>query len=418
MAGGSGRVSGRLVYVVGRFPSVSETFILREMEELERRGLHLSILSLEPGDEVVHERAAALADRTVYRPSPLSLGSLLAVVWTSVMRPFGYASALLFVLSGSVRWPRTAGELVRSLVAAAFFACALRGSRPRHVHAHFASMPATVGLLLAHILETTFSFSAHARDLFTDEALLIDRKLRGAEFVAVCTRYGLEHLRRQHPVSVGGRLNLIHHGVDVVELMPLPHPEPSDEAPLILSIGRLVEKKGFPILLRAAAILRQRGVDFDLRIVGSGPESDDLRRLASGLALGECVRFDGAMAYERLMPIFQRASLFVLASVVGGDGDRDGLPNVLLEALALGVPVVSTRVSAIPELIEHEETGLLARPGDAQDLAEQMERMLFDEELRAKVIEQGRMAVVTRFDVKENVAQLADLFTAVMSRRR
>ena len=414
----SGGAAERLVYVVGSFPSLSETFILREIEELERRGLRIAIMSLEPGDEVVHERAAALADRVVHRASPLSLGSLLAQVHTAFTRPFGYAGALWFVIVNTLRRPRAGGELLRSLIAAAFFACALRGVRPRHVHAHFASMPATVGLLLALMLETAFSMSAHARDIFTDEALLLERKLREAEFVAVCTNAGLEHLRRQYPMSAGGRLNLIYHGVDVVELMPPPHPEPEDGPPMILSVGRLVEKKGFPILLRAAAILREHGVEFVLRIVGSGPDADDLRRLATGLALSECVQLDGAMPHERLMGVFPRAAMFVLASVVASDGDRDGLPNVLLEALALGVPAVSTRVSAIPELIVHEETGLLARPGDPEDLAEQMERMLFDEELRAQVIEQGRMAVVTRFDVRENAAQLADLFTAVMSRRR
>ena len=200
--------------------------------------------------------------------------------------------------------------------------------------------------------------------------------------------------------------------------MPLSNPEPSDEPPLILSIGRLVEKKGFPILLRAAAMLRREGIDFRLRIIGTGPDEPDLRRLASGLALEECVQFDGPVPHEELLPLFRTADLFVLASIVASDGDRDGLPNVLLEALALGVPVVSTRVSAIPELIEHEETGLLVNPGDPGGLAEQMERLLFDEQLRAKVIEQGRREVVTRFDVKENVAKLADLFTEVMKRRR
>lgn len=414
----SGASGGRLVYVMGRFPSLSETFILREIEELERRGLSLSLMSLEPGEEVVHERARALAARTIYRPAPLSLGTLLAVAWVTLTRPFGYASALLFVARNGLRTPRAAGELVRSLLAAAFFACALRGKRVRHVHAHFASMPATVGLLLAHILETTCSFSAHARDLFTDETVLLERKLREAEFVAVCTEYGLEHLRRQFPVSGGDRLHLVYHGVDAVELMPLPQPEPPAGPPEILSVGRLVEKKGFPFLLRAAAILRRRGVDFVLRIVGAGPDAEDLRRLAAGLALGDAVRFDGPMPHEQLLPIFRRAAVFALASVVASDGDRDGLPNVLLEALALGVPVVSTRVSAIPELIEHEETGLLAKPGDADDLADQLERMLFDEELRARVIEQGRTRVVTRFDVRENVALLADRFTAAMARRR
>ena len=409
---------GRLVYVLGSFPSLSETFILREILELERRGLRISILSLEPGEAVVHADALGLAERTVYRPSPLSLRSLLAGLVTLILRPFGTIGATLYAVKCILGAPNAAEEIIRSMAAAAFFACALRGTKPRHVHAHFASMPATVGLLLAHILETTFSVSAHARDLFAGETVLMDRKTREAEFVAVCTEAGLEHLRRQHPMSASGRLNLIYHGVDVVELMPLPSSEPSDDVPLVLSIGRLVEKKGFPVLLRAAALLRKRGISFRLQIVGAGPDEADLRRLVTGLSLENCVELSGAIEHERLIPLFRRAAVFVLASVVASDGDRDGLPNVLLEALALGVPAVSTRVSAIPELIEHEETGLLAKPGDAEDLADQIERMLFDEELRAKVVEQGRLAVVTRFDVKENVLKLADLFASVMSRRR
>lgn len=406
----------RLVYVLGRFPSVSETFILREMKALEERGLRLSLLSLEPGDETVHAEARGLAERTVYRPRPLSLRSLLAQPLALLLRPVGYLSALLFALRAGARAPVAIPELLRGLLAAGFFACALRGRRVRHVHAHFASMPATVGVLLAHMLDTTFSFAAHARDLFTGESLLLERKLREAEFVTVCTRYGMDYLRRQHPVAVGERLNLIYHGVDIVELMPLPG-ELADP-PLILSVGRLVEKKGFPILLRAAAILRSRGTDFELHIVGDGPEADELQALARGLGLGDCTHFRGEMPHEQLIPLFARATLFVLASVVAGDGDRDGLPNVFVEALALGVPAVGTKVSAISEIIEHEQTGLLAQPGDPEDLSERMERLILDEQLRARVIDRGRRLAVTRFDIQQNVEALARLFERVMARRR
>jgi len=412
------RGTGRIVYVLGTFPSLSETFILREIRQLQERGLRISIMSLEPGEDVADKGAEALAADAVYRPSPVSGRSILANLLAAIIYPFGYVSALGFVVRGSLRAPKVAGELVRSLAAAGFFCCALRGRTPRHVHAHFASMPATVGLLMALMLETGYSISAHARDIFTDEAIMLDRKLREAEFVAVCTEYGLEELRRRHPVSSGERLNLVYHGVDVTELAPAPAKERVSEPVEILSVGRLVEKKGFPILLRAVAILKQRGVAFRLRIVGTGPEEEDLRRMTTGLALNEEVLFEGAMPHEKLLPLFRSADLFALASVVAADGDRDGLPNVLLEALALGIPAVSTRLSAIPELIRHEETGLLAEPGNAEDLAEQMERMLFDEQLRARVIEQGRREIVRRFDVNENVAKLAELLRAAMSRRR
>jgi len=405
-----------LVYVLGKFPSISETFILREMQALEGRGRRLCVLSLEPSHETVHADARGLAERTVYRPAPLSVRSLLAQLLAALSHPLGYLSALAFALRAGARAPGAIPELLRSLWAAGYFACALRGRRARHVHAHFASMPATVGLLLAHILGTTFSFSAHARDIFTGESLVLERKLGEAEFVTVCTRYGLDYLRRQHPVAVGERLNLIYHGVNIVELMPLPA-RPA-EPPIILSVGRLVEKKGFPILLRAAAILRSTGLDFELHIVGDGPDADDLRHLAGGLGLSDCTRFHGSMPHEELIPLFQSATLFTLASVVASDGDRDGLPNVFVEALALGIPAVGTNVSAIPEIIEHERTGLLARPGDPEDLADAMERLVLDEQLRARVIEQGRRLVLTKFDIQQNVGALLKLFERVMSRRR
>jgi len=406
----------RLVYVMGKFPSVSETFILREMQALEQRALRLYVLSLEPGDKTVHADARDLAQRTIYRPAPLSLRSLLAQAFAMLLHPLGYLGAVLFALRGAAGTPGGAYELMSSLLAAGFFVCALRGTRPRHVHAHFASMPTTVGLMLAHMLDISFSFSAHARDIFTNESILLERKLQEAEFVTVCTRYGLDYLRQQHPVAVGERLNLVYHGVDIVELMPVPS-QPADP-PIILSVGRLVEKKGFPILLRAAAILRSTGADFELHIVGDGPEEEDLRRLAHGLGLGDCTRFHGVMAHEDLIPLFQQAALFVLASIIASDGDRDGLPNVLIEALGLGIPAVGTRVSALSEILEHGQTGLLARPGDPEDLAHQMERLLYDEELRARVIDRGRRLVVTKFDIQQNVQALAELLERVTVRRR
>jgi len=408
----------RLVYVLGKFPSLSETFILREMRELEERGLKLCICSLEPGDEIVHADARELATRTVHRPRPLSFRSLLGLLAAPLLYPFGYLECWLYMARLCVLRPRAAGELIRSHIAAASFACSLRGRDVRHVHAHFASMPSTVGLLLAHMLDRSFSLSAHARDLFTDETVLLDLKLREAEFVTVCTEYGLEHIRRHYPMAAGERLKLLYHGIDVVENMPLPQPEPRTGPPQIISVGRLVEKKGYPILLRAAAILQQRGIEFELHIVGSGPDEEDLRSLVRGMGLSEIVHMHGPMLHEELMPMLQRASMFVMACVVARDGDRDGLPNVFLEALAMGIPAVGTKVSAIPELIVHEKTGLLAAQGDPDDLADQMERMLYDEELRATVIEQGRLAVVTKFDVKQNVGAMAKLLDKVMAHRR
>ena len=183
---------------------------------------------------------------------------------------------------------------------------------------------------------------------------------------------------------------------------------------MILSVGRLVEKKGFPILLRAAGILRSRGAEFRLVIIGEGPDRADLQSLATGLGLADLVEFRGAQSAEAVRLAYTEADVFALASIVAHDQDRDGLPNVLLEALACGVPAVTTRVSAIPELIEPEETGLLAKPGDPEDLADQLERMLFDDELRAVVSRLGRERVAQRFRLERSVAHMAELLEGAL----
>ena len=407
------RPSPQIAYVLDEFPSLSELFILREMQGLrERHELRLAPVALRRGRhrEAYSQAAEEMVEEGVFRPSRhwglWLLPALVALRW-----PGGYLSALGLVVRQGFRRPALLRELVSALLSAGYFALRLPRSL-RHVHANFASMPSTVGLLLAEIRGTGFSFSAHARDLFTEEAHFLDLKLPEAEFVTVCTAYGRDTLLRRHPLASGGKVHLVYHGVDVSHYSPV---SPSRSAlPVILSVGRLVEKKGFPILLRAAGILRARGIEFRLVIIGEGPERADLPRLATGLGVAEVTEFRGAQTGEQVRQAYAEAEVFVLASVVASDQDRDGLPNVLLEALACGVPAVATRVSAIPELIEPEETGLLAKPGDPEDFAEQLERMLFDDELRATVSRLGRERVVQHFRLERSVAHMAELLRSAL----
>ena len=400
---------GALAVVLGEFPSTSETFILREMLELERQGFRIVPFALAaPEEAAAHADAAELAARTLYRPPPLSLTCLLRQGLALVRYPAGYLSALLFVLRHALRAPGTARELVGSLLTAVCFALAApRRPQLRHVHAQFCSAPATVGLLLAEVLGVTFSMSCHARDIFTRESILLGRKLSEAEFAAVCTRHGQERLQRQHPLVAGDNVHLLYHGIDPSRFMPPLEPPPAPR--VVLSVGRLVPKKGFDILLRAAALARSHGAEFELHIVGEGPERDDLEHLAVGLGLRDTVVFHGRMTQEQLLPLYARAHVFALASVVTEDGDRDGLPNVLLEALAMGVPTVGAATGGIPEIIEHEQTGLLAKPGDPEDLAQQLERIIYDEELRDRVRRAGRERIIMEFDITRNAEKLAAL---------
>ena len=414
----AGRRSGsgmrpRLVYVLGEFPSISETFILREMTALEEMGYHLLPLSMErPPEGPVHADALPFVERAIDRPPPFSRLAFGGLLRTLLQRPLGLMSALLFTCRHALGHPRYARELVSAFMAAVFFASRLSARDSRHVHAHFASYPATVGLLLAEICGSSFSMSCHAQDIFGQRTILLPRKMGEAEFVSVCTRHGLERLQRLYTLSSTDKLHLIYHGIDVSRIESQPHVE--YPVPLIVSVGRLVEKKGFPFLLQAAAVLHGRGVQFELIIVGDGPMRDELERMASGVGLREKVVFAGHLTQEQIAHVYRRADAFCLASIVAKDGDRDGLPNVILEAMAYGVPVVASNLSAIPEAVIHEETGLLASPGSANELATQLERVLSDRDLRSRLISNARQKVEEEFDLRKNTVRLGALFAGVV----
>jgi len=403
----SGRA--RVVYVLGQFPSLSETFILREMVALEEMGFTILPLSMEAAPpDPPHAQAEPFARRTRYRPRPLSGATVGGLIRTFFQRPLGLASGLWFLMRTLIVHPGCARELLSAFAAALYFASQLSPREARHVHAHFASYPATVGLMLTELCGCGFSISCHAQDVFGPGTILAAQKFREADFVAVCTRHGMERLQRNHSLILADKLQLIHHGVDVARMAQETHVE--YPVPMILSVGRLVEKKGFPFLLQAAALLHGRGIEFELIVVGDGPMRDELERLTGGLGLRDKVVFSGHLPQEQLAHVYRRADVFCLASTVAKNGDRDGLPNVILEAMAYGVPVVASNLSAIPEAVVDGETGLLASPGSPQELAAQIERLLSEEELRARLVANARRLVAERFDLTKNTVRLGQLF--------
>jgi glycosyltransferase involved in cell wall biosynthesis len=413
---GTEHAAATLVYVLGQFPSLSETFILREMIALENMGfriLPLSVQSAAAGP--THAEAEDLGRRTLYRPRPLSAGSWLGLLRTALQRPLGLCAALALLLRHAVIFPRCFPELVSALLAAASFASRLPRRTVRHVHCHFASYPTTVGLMLAEICGSGLSFSCHARDIFVEQPVLLPRKLREAEFVAVCTQNGLERVQRNHSLTSRDKLHLIHHGLDWARLSQQPRVQ--YPVPLLLAVGRLVEKKGFPFLLQAAAILAGRGMHFEVIIVGDGPERDELERLAGGLGLRDRVVFAGALSQEELAHVYRRAEVLCVPSVVAADGDRDGLPNVILEAMAYGVPVVASNLPGIAEAVIPEETGLLASPGSPTELAAAIERACGDQELREHLIRNARAKLAQDFDLQRNTVRLGSLFAQSLGLR-
>ncbi len=378
---------------------------------MREQGFDVLLVALRhPQQPATDDEVAQLAAATLYPPQG-SVRLLLAQLVAAFTRPAGYLCALRIVISRSLRVPAEAGHLLGSLLLAGYFAVKLRHSLG-HICAHSAARPATVAWLLAEIRGSGYSLSCRTRDLLSSQPVALTTKIAEAELVTVCSDYAGQRLLRDHRLVAENKLHLIYDGLDVARYVPGPSP-PSSPVPLLLSVGQLVERKGYPFLLRAASLLRSREAQFRLVIVGDGPQRRDLLRLAAGLGLQQTVEFRGVISRRDLMDLYHQADVFVLASVVAADGDRDGLPDVLLEALAMRIPTVASDISAIPELIEPHKTGLLATPGDVRDLADKLEIALYDEGFRERVSLLGREKVSKYFDVRRNTAALAQLFSKV-----
>lgn len=399
----------KIAYLLKTYPRLSETFILNEILGLENLGAQLHIFSLRrPDDEPFHPAVAKVkaavtyalaigprsrpldALRVAYRHAALCLNEpkrYLRTVWNYFRRP------------GKQR--------LKEVMQAGFLAGEMRKSGCTHLHAHFANVPATVAELIKGFTGMPYSFTAHAKDIYLSKPRELNRKIQGAEFVLTCTGYNRRYLQE---LSEGDTpIRAVYHGIDLSVFDGRPKAA-SIATPLILSVGRFCEKKGFPYLIRACRSLKDMGMDFRCLIVGYGPLRDELDALIGELNLRGCVSLREKMTQDELVGVYRKADVFVLPCLVTGDGDRDGIPNVLIEAMAQRLAVVSTDVSGIGELVTHMENGLLAPEKDADGLAAAMEMLLRHPELRRKLGDRGREKVLNVFSLEKSAAAVWGVF--------
>jgi colanic acid/amylovoran biosynthesis glycosyltransferase len=393
--------SPRVAYVLKMFPRFSETFILAELLELERQGLEIRIYSLRPPiDRETHADLARLRASVEYvpRPSSSALGPLIRSHLAIARRhPLRYLGALAHALAG-LRWSH-----LKHFAQAGWIAPRLEAEEIGHVHAHFASSPTAVALHLKRLTGVTYSFTAHAKDIYLDTVRprTLAQKLREARFAVTVSDFNLRHLSA---VDGASRRVRVYNGVDLDAFAP--STSVRARPPLIVAVGRLVEKKGFDDLVRALAVLRNRGLEFQSRIIGAGPEHAALAALIRELALDGQVVLAGPMAREHLIKLLPSASVLAAPCVVAADGNRDGLPTVLVEAMALGVPVVATDVTGIPELVRDRVTGLVVPPRDPLAVADALEQILAHPEIARRMADAGRRLVEEEFDLRRNVGVL------------
>ena len=386
-----------LAVVVNGFPRLSETFVLQELLELERRGLNLHLFALRRPEEIVQQDALSeLRAPVEYLPEGVvphqRTRVRLAHAALLVQRRLGYVNGFSDVV--------TSPDFTRSLgVRATLLAHRLvrLGSPPLYVH--FAHKPATIGRFAALLAGVPYALSAHAKDIWLTPEDELARKVKDASVALTCTEQARAQLARlaegQTPV------HLVYHGVDLKDRAR--SPRTADEPLRLLAIGRLVEKKGHETLLLAARLLRDRGLDFTVRLVGEGPEWPRLQRLVHELQLGDRVIFLGPLSESEVRTEYERADVFALPCRKLPNGDQDGLPNVILEAMAHGLPVASTRLDGIAEAIVDGKSGLLCDQDDPTAFAENLARLIESVEYRERIGEAGRKRVAERFERSANL---------------
>lgn len=399
-----------VAFILKGYPRLSETFIVNEILLLEEMGFRIHIFALRnPGESVIHDSVRQVRAQVTYIPDYFwkhfgaIVGSNLRL-W--LRRPRVYWQAFRFAAGRSLR--RWSSSTIKRFAQAAYLVeRRLPGTGVVHLHAHFSHGPTTVAFFASWLTGLNYSFSAHAKDIYLQDDDFLRLKIDKALFAVTCTEYN-----RQHMLRVAGNSGAVHrayHGINLTIFSPEQSKISPAQPPVILSVGRFVPKKGFPVLMRALGILKKKGISFRAYVIGGGPQKEELQNLRTELELEENVQIISKLSQRELLNYYQQASVFTLACQIQPDGDRDGIPNVLVEAMALKIPVISTNISGIPELIEHEKSGLLVPEKDPEALASALERVLRNPEWAAWMAEAGRRKVEAEFDARRNIQKIGEL---------
>jgi glycosyltransferase involved in cell wall biosynthesis len=394
----------RVAFVLKGYPRLSETFIAQEIAALERRGLQLTIVSLrQPTDARRHPVHDEIRAPLLYLPEYLWREPLRVLrAWWRVRQFHSYRKIRALWLRDLRRDPTP--NRIRRFGQALVLAAELPAD-VTHLHAHFLHTPASVARYAALLRGLPWSGSAHAKDIWTTPEWEKREKLASCEWLVTCTAANRDHLAALAPP---GRVELVYHGVDLTRFSPKPSSRDGDPV-VILSVARLIEKKGIDVLLEALARISP-GLRWKFVQVGDGPLKGSLDHQARTLGLSEKITWRGALTQDELLVEYRNADLFALASRIARDGDRDGLPNVLLEAQSQGLACVATRVSAIPELVRDGHTGLLVEENDPDALARALEALIASPARRQALGAAGQTRVMQTFGLDANVEPLARKF--------
>lgn len=410
----------RVAYIMSRFPKITETFILFEILAVEKLGVPVEVFPLlRERQPVSHPEAVEMVARAHFHPF-LSLPILGAHLYFLATRPFAYVRMVAEVLLGTCRSLNFFVGALGVLPKAVRFAYEMRHLGVTHVHAHFATHPAVAALIIHRLTGIPFSFTAHGSDLHVDRCML-ERKVRAAAFSVTISEFNRNVMIDECGEEVRDKIHVVHCGVDPDVFAPRASEASRSEEPTplrVICVASYEEVKGHRYLVEACAILRDRGVGFRLDLLGDGPRRAEIERRIRDADLERWVHIHGPQPREVVRSMMRRADVMCLPSVPTAQGKQEGIPVVLMEAMASGLAVLSSRLSGIPELVEDGVHGFLVEPRDSAGLADALERLAGDAQLRARMGVAGRAWIQSRFDLRKNAARLAELFAAPVASRR
>jgi len=398
----------KIGYILTTFPCQSELFAVREIEGLSKLGFDVTVFAA-TGQTL---SSMPFKDITaVYRPLVFSICSFLSISYIIVRYPLGLArlTALtfkLFLLNG-----KEAKLIAKNIHTIAFFTMILDRKKIRHIHAYFLNWPSCIAMAITVVTRRSFSIATHARDLFVERGAM-RLKISKARFVVTCTQHGLDYLKRRLSEHYHEKLHVNYHGINF-DLNPNAednHKANKFNEHRLIAVGRLIPKKGFDYLIKAFSLVLQSYQNCDLIVVGDGPEYQRLVTLAESMNLENHVKFLRWLDYNSTRQLICDSAILIVPSVIASDGDKDGIPNVILEAFGCGTAVVSTDLVSLREAVIHQETGLIVRQGDIAELAAAIEQLLSDKKLRERFSRNAREMAIRQFDSMNNVRELAKLF--------
>lgn len=407
-----------IYYVLLRFPSLTETFIAEEIRAILSLGYNVRIYSLLPSrTELVHPVSAQLIDCAQYAPGFISSALWRAQFYYLLRGPGRYFRLLWSLLTQPAPELSAYPKRLITFLKAVWIAKQLEKSPAQLVHTHFAWLSAAACSVISQLLNLPFTVTTHAFDIYSQRNDLLKLTTSNARRVVTISEYNKRAILDRNRDLRSEAIEVIHCGIDLDKF----HLQARNAAPPVLqitSVGSLIEKKGHEFLIRACGELKSQGLEFNCVIVGEGMLEGSLKDLVHELNLENEVELVGAQSQTWVRDRLERSDIFVLACTTAKDGERDGIPVAMMEALAMEVPVVSTSVSGIPELIQDNITGLLVPEKDVNALATAMLRLAHDMPMQQQLAKNGRMLIEAEYDISKNAARLGSLFQEVIQEQR